>query len=218
MRIIKFFIGVVFLFAFVSCEKTEDINNTEDKVGISRVTRFPVFNMEGARYISLVKGDVFTDPGVTAKEGETDLQVSISGTVDVNTVGVYDLVYSATNKDGFSSTITRTVAVLPEAEQAGVDISGSYANVGAFTYTATIQKLAPGFYLVDNVWGGGSAAIVAAYILTTDGVDWILPLSSLTGYGRVQGTGNITPAGEVTYIVSLIDQGIANSTRKWKKV
>lgn len=218
MRIIYFFLSIVSVLAFASCEKTEHFNNTEDRVGKSRVTRFPVFNMEGERYSSVIKGGTFTDPGVTAKEGEADLQVTISGAVNVNTVGVYDLVYSATNKDGFSSTVTRTVAVLPEAEQAGVDISGSYANVGAFTYTAVIQKLAPGFYLADNVWGGGSAAIITAYIITTNGVDWILPLSTLTGYGRVQGTGSITPAGDVTYIVSLLDQGISNSTRKWKKV
>ena len=218
MRIIKILIGIVTLFTLASCEKTEDINNTEDKVGISRVTRFPVFNMEGETYVSIVKGGTFTDPGVTAKEGETDLQVTITGSVDANTVGVYDLVYSATNKDGFSSTVTRTVAVLPSAEQAGVDISGSYSNVGAFTYTATIQKLAPGFYLADNIWGGGSAAIISAYIITTDGVNWVLPVSSLTGYGRVQGTGTIAPSGDVTYIVSLLDLGVNNSTRKWKKV
>jgi hypothetical protein len=174
--------------------------------------------MEGEQYLSIVKGGTFTDPGVTAKEGEADLQVSISGTVDANTVGVYNLVYSATNKDGFSSTVTRTVAVLPVAEQAGVDISGSYANVGAFTYTATIQKLAPGFYLADNIWGGGSAAIISAYIVTTDGVNWVLPVSSLTGYGRVQGTATINPAGDLTYVVSLLDLGVNNSTRKWKKV
>lgn len=218
MRIIKLLLSFVVLFSFVSCEKTEEINNTEDKVGISRVTRFPVFDMAGERYISLVKGGTFTDPGVTAKEGETDLQVNVSGAVDVNTVGVYDLVYSATNKDGFSSTVTRTIAVLPEPEQAGVNIAGRYSNVGAFNYTATVQKLAPGFYLVDNIWGGGSAAIIAAYIITTDGVNWELPVSTLTGYGRVQGTATINAAGDLTYIVSLLDLGISNSTRKWKKV
>ena len=162
MRIIKLFLSIAVLFYIVSCEKTEHINNTEDKIGISRVTRFPTFSMEGDRYISIVKGGAFTDPGATAKEGDADLPVTISGAVDASTVGVYDLVYSATNKDGFSSSVTRTIAVLPQAEQAGVDIAGSYANTGAFTYTATIQKLAPGFYIADNVWGGGSAAISAS--------------------------------------------------------
>ena len=218
MRIIKLFLSIAVLFSIVSCEKTEHINNTEDKIGISRVTRFPTFSMEGDRYISIVKGGTFTDPGATAKEGDADLPVTISGAVDASTVGVYDLVYSATNKDGFSSSVTRTIAVLPEAEQAGVDIAGSYANTGAFTYTATIQKLAPGFYIADNVWGGGSAAIIASYIITTDGVNWILPLNTLTGYGRVEGTATLNATGDLTYIVSLLDQGLSNSTRKWKKV
>ncbi|HKZ66899.1 MAG TPA: DUF5011 domain-containing protein [Chitinophagaceae bacterium] len=218
MRIIKLFLSVVAIFSIISCEKTEEINNTEDKIGISRVTRFPTFTMEGDRYISIVKGESFTDPGATAKEGTADLPVTISGAVDASTAGVYDLVYSATNKDGFSSSVTRTVAVLPVAEQAGVNIAGSYANIGAFTYTATIQKLAPGFYLVDNIWGGGSAAIISAYIITTDGENWTLPVSTLTGYGRVQGTATLNAAGDLTYIVSLLDLGINNSTRKWKKV
>jgi hypothetical protein len=218
MRIIKVFIGVIILFSFFSCSKTEEINNTEDKVGISRVTRFPSFTMAGERYIAIIKGGAFTDPGVTAKEGATDLQVSVDGTVDVNTAGVYDLVYSATNKDGFSSSVTRTVAVLPVAEQPGVNIAGRYANTGSFNYTATLQKLAPGFYIVDNVWGGGSGAIIAAYIFTSDGINWTLPVSTLTGYGRVQGSATLDAAGDLTYVVSLLDLGINNSTRKWKKV
>ena len=218
MRIIKLLLSVVVLSFLVGCEKTEHFNNTEDKVGISRVTRFPSFTMEGDRYISIVKGGTFTDPGVTAKEGTADLVVTVTGTVDANTVGAYDLVYSATNKDGFSSTVTRTVAVIPVAEQAGVNIAGRYANTGSFSYTATVQKLAPGFYAVDNIWGGGSAAVIAAYIITTDGENWELPVSELSPYGRVQGTATLNAAGDLTYVVSLLDLGISNSTRKWKKV
>lgn len=217
MRIIKFLLILAAVIPFASCEKTEKPDNTPDRVGISKVTFFPTFTMNGAKYISIVRGGTFTDPGVTAKEGAADLQVNKTGAVDVNTVGVYDIVYSATNKDGFGSSVTRTIAVLPTAEQAGVDISGKYANTGSFNYVATMQKLAPGFYTVDNVWGGGSAAVIAAYVLTVDGTTLLLPVSTLSPYGRVRGTGTLDAAGNLTYVIDLVDQGITGSTRRWRK-
>lgn len=217
MRIIKLLLILAAIIPFAGCEKTEKPDNTADRIGVSRVTYFPTFTMSGDQYISIVKGGTFTDPGVTAKEGTADLQVAKTGTVDVNTVGVYDIVYSATNKDGFSSSVTRTVAVLPSAEQAGVNISGKYANTGSFSYVATMQKLAPGFYLVDNVWGGGSAAIIPAYVITVNGTDLTLPISTLSPYGRVRGTGTLNAAGDLTYSIDLMDLGITGSTRKWKK-
>jgi Domain of unknown function (DUF5011) len=217
MRIIKLLLILAAVVPFAGCEKTEKPDNTADRVGVSRVTYFPSFTMSGDKYVSVVKGGTFTDPGVTAKEGTADLTVQKSGSVDVNTVGVYDIVYSATNKDGFSSSITRTVAVLPSAEQAGVNIAGKYANTGSFSYVATMQKLAPGFYLVDNLWGGGSAAIIGAYVLTVNGTDLLVPVSTLTAYGRVRGTGTLDAAGNLTYVIDLVDQGVAGSTRKWKK-
>lgn len=37
--------------------------------------------------------------------------VQIKGSVDVNTPGIYNLVYAAYNEDGFAKTFTRTVYV-----------------------------------------------------------------------------------------------------------
>ena len=217
LRYIKFLMLLVLALPFVACEKTEKPDNTEDRVGISRVTNFPVFTLNGEEFMSIVKGGTFTDPGATAKEGSTDLTVSKSGTVNTNTVGVYEIVYSATNKDGFSSSVTRTVAVIPSAEQPGVNIAGKYANTGSFNYVATMTRLAAGFYVADNVWGGGSAAIIAAYIITVDGANLTLPESTLSPYGRVRGTGTLDAAGNLTYVIDLVDQGITGSTRKWRK-
>jgi hypothetical protein len=201
---------------FFACNKT-DFHNTDDKVGISRVTHFPIFNMSGDKYMSVVLGSTYTEPGVTATEGSADIPVTTSGTVDVNTVGVYTISYSATNKDGFSNSIKRTIAVIPSAEVPGTDISGKYANVGSFSYVATIQKLAPGFYVSDNVWGGSSSAVVASYLITSDGTNIILPLNSISPYGQVDGTGTLDNTGNLILSVSLIDYGISNSIRNWKK-
>ena len=205
-------------FAFTSCTKEDDIVNSDTVVGHSRVTFFPSFNMKGDKYMSIVKGGNYTEPGVTAKEGQTDLPVTITGSVNASQVGVYDIIYTATNKDGFSSSVTRTIAVLPEAERPGADISGNYKNTGSFSYVANMKKLAPGFYLVDNIWGGGSAAIIASYVISTDGATLILPLNSLSPYGKVQGTGVLDDTGKLVYTVSLLDLGVNNSKRTWQKI
>jgi hypothetical protein len=198
---------------FASCKK-EELNNTEDRVGSSRVTRFPTFTMSGSRYQSIVKGSAYTEAGVTAKEGDNTLTVQTSGTVDVNTVGVYDITYTAINKDGFPGSVTRTVAVLPAAEQAGVNISGKY-KYATSAAIATIEKLAPGFYLADNVWSG--ATVIPSYVITVDGTNLVLPLNSLSAYGRLRGTGTLDATGNLTYRVDLLDQGITASVRRWIK-
>ena len=98
----KKYILIIAMFAFflASCEKETE--------GISKETQFAEFTMAGDQYVSIVKGQSFTDPGVTAKEGSTDLTVTVTGSVDASTVGVYDLVYAAVNKDGYPGSVTRT--------------------------------------------------------------------------------------------------------------
>jgi hypothetical protein len=211
-------IGLVALCVIVfSCKKDNSFNYPEGTVGISKITNYPTFTMTGDAFASIVKGGTFTDPGVTAKEGSTDLKVTVSGQVNSAVPGVYDLVYSAVNKDGFSGTVTRTVAVLPSAEVAGVDVSGKYANVGAFTYTAVWTRLAPGFYRTDNIWGGASKAVIASYIFCVDGTNLIVPVNSLSAYGRVQGVGTLT-AGLAAFKLDLVDQGVTGSSKNWKKL
>ena len=215
MRLLKINLYILAAsFVLLGCKKTEEIHNTETQVGHSRVTFFPTFTMEGEHYVSIVKGGSFTDPGVTAKEGANDLPVTVTGSVDVNTVGVYDIVYSATNKDNFSSSVTRTVAVLPTEEQSGVNIAGQYFYVANPSYIATITKLAMGFYLVDNVWGGST---IPSYIFTTDGKNLTLPLNELSGFGQVQGTGTLDDQGNLNYTVDLLNYGLLGIARKWKK-
>src|SRR5690348_12635645 len=100
---------------FSSCKKDE-IHNTDTKVGVSDVTIYPTFQMTGSKVISIVKGSAYTEPGVTAKEGTANLTVTTTGSVNKDQPGLYTLTYSATNKDGFSANVTRTVVVLAAHE------------------------------------------------------------------------------------------------------
>lgn len=190
---------------FQGCEKLE----TE---GVSYETQFVDFTMEGEPLLSVVKGETYEEPGVTAKEGDEEKEVTISGTVDVNTVGIYEIVYSATNNDGYPGSVTRRVVVLPEAEHEGVDISGSYSyNSGG--QIAQVTKIIPGFYLMSNVWGPSE---VPCNIITSDGQNLTLALTN-TVFGRVTGSGTLN-GSSMALIVSMLDQnGLIDIPRNWTK-
>lgn len=134
-----------FVLFFTSCEKETE--------GISKETTFPVLNRAGEETIYLKKGDVFTDPGVSATEGDQKLEVKTSGTVNTSVQGVYTITYSAINSDGYPGSITRRVVVSDiSAEAAAIDLSGSYAR-DTNGSLAVWTKVAPGVYSVFNPGG-----------------------------------------------------------------
>src|SRR5690554_360057 len=104
MNIIKNITCFAFiLFALTGCDLADPIE--------SEITEYADFNMEGESFIYHQVGTAFTDPGVTAMEGEDELEVQITGTVDPNETGVYYITYSAVNSDGFAASADRIVAV-----------------------------------------------------------------------------------------------------------
>ncbi len=134
---------------FVACNKDE-IHNTEDQVGISRVTHFPVLTLNGDRYMTIEAGGTFTDPGIVATEGGVDIPYTTDGSVNTGEVGVYDITYTAINKDGFPASLTRTVVVYStETSAAANDLSGTYVRT-LNGVESTWTKIAPGVYTVYN--------------------------------------------------------------------
>lgn len=219
MKVIKllFLVSIIFL---AGCEKTETFNNTDTQVGHSRVTFFVDLQLKGNAIMSIVSGSAFTDPGVIAKENGQDVPVTTSGTVNTSQAGSYTINYSATNKDGFTKSVSRQVFVLPSAEQAGVDLSGTYLPIGGAPANATIAKVAPGVYSTSNCWGGGSAAVIPAFFICVDGASVILPLQNSVA-GRIQSEGPGTyVAGLITWTITRLDFGSGPLTvqKKWQKI
>jgi hypothetical protein len=209
---------IAFLAIISSCSK-DPIISTADRVGISKVTYYPNFTFTGNDVVSIVQGTAFTDPGIKASAGGTDITVVTTGTVDASTVGIYTLTYTATNADGFSSTATRTVVVIPSAEAPGVDLSGEYMTTGG-TPNATINKVAPGVYFTTNCWGNGSAAIISAYFICTDGATVMIPLQNGPA-GHVETTGPGTYVGGlITWEVDRLDfaGGPLIRVKTWQKL
>lgn len=113
-------LAMVAVLALVSCNETSQDPST--------ITYYITFEMEGDETYLLEVGTAYEEPGVTAFEGTEDVTSSMvtTGSVDENTVGLYTITYSATNQDGFSSSITRTVIVYDPSVT--TDISGTYTT------------------------------------------------------------------------------------------
>ena len=214
----SFSILLIGMIAFFSSCKKDPIINTPDRVGISKVTYFANITLTGKSVMSIIKGNSFTDPGVKAEAGGKDIPVTTTGSVNSDEVGLYTLNYSAVNADGFSSSSSRIVVVIPSAEVPGVDLSGTYdaVPVGTTPGPATISKVAEAVYFTTNCWGN-SGAVISAYFISTDGISLIVPTQNSASYGNFQSdTPGTFSTGIITWSINLIDQGVAR-TKKWQK-
>lgn len=189
MKKYSVFIFTIFIL-LTSCKK-DKIISTADQVGISKVTYFPILTMKGDNIMVVEKGGTFTDPGVTAKAGESDVPVTSTGTVNTSTPGIYTINYSATNKDGFSASLRRTVAVYSTAADAAAhDLSGDYARTSNGS-VASWTKLAPGVYKVFNP-GGAPGTNLTVIVFNPSGYDIFIP-------EQVSSDGSITSSSNESY-------------------
>ena len=131
---------------WIGCEKDRDTEN------ISTITYFPTIELKGNQWNTIKLGGSWTDPGATANEGESSLDVKVTGTVDVTKAGVYTIAYSAVNKDGFSASEYRYIGVIAPAAE-GKDISGQYKRNAGALGVSSVTKISDNFYYSNNVGG-----------------------------------------------------------------
>lgn len=113
-------------FAFASifsllaaCGANDSNNDNEDSIpdGANKNpvtdTTPPVITLNGGTSIQLEVGSEYIEAGATASDNiDGVLEVNISGHVDSNDPGTYILVYTAEDKTGNNTTLTRTVTVV----------------------------------------------------------------------------------------------------------
>ena len=206
MKICKYSLLIVPFLLLFSCEKETE--------GISRVTEYATFEMKGANFMYVLANSTFTDPGITAHAGETELQIETKGTVNTATPDVYTLVYSAKNSDGFSASIKRDVAVVPAIPTN--DLSGVYQVVHATrTNKTTITKNQGivGYYHASDSWWQANP-IPLDFVDMGNGT--IKILSGSSPYGGHIGTGQILPDGQIQFRVTLVNQGPLTYTTTYK--
>jgi formylglycine-generating enzyme required for sulfatase activity len=75
----------------------------------------PEISILGAANITQLQGVAWVDPGVEAhdvRDGNLSGDVTVSGTVDVNTTGTYTLTYTVSDAAGNEASLTRTVNIV----------------------------------------------------------------------------------------------------------
>ena len=73
----------------------------------------PVITLNGANPMTITEGDTYTEPGAIALDDrDGSVNVTISGSVDTNTVGTYTITYKAEDAAGNTASETRTVNVI----------------------------------------------------------------------------------------------------------
>lgn len=148
-------VAVVFL---TSCEK-------ETTQGFDRITYYPTLELLGKELIFLDKGSTYQDAGVKGLLNGQDIssEVTINSNVDTGKPGIYQVTYVATNEDGFSASIARTVYVVdptPSVLESGIYI----VQEGTERIASKIQKydgypiiifqMEPGLFYISDFLGG----------------------------------------------------------------
>jgi hypothetical protein len=163
--------------------------DSDSTAGYTRITFYPTIELQGESVVFVDKGDTYNDPGVKAELNGEDFtdQVQVVSSLDTNKPGIYTITYVATNEDGFSATVSRTVFVkdtTPSVLASGFYTlePGSYRDRdGAITpysgYPIIVLQTSPGIFYVSDFLGGyyekragyGSKYAAAGYFkLNTD--------------------------------------------------
>lgn len=181
-------------------------NDDNDTLTDSVLTTYANFDIQGDEFVEVALGSSYVDAGCKATLEGQDItsQIVTTGEVDPNTAGFYYINYAYTNKDGYTTSATRTVAVFDptiETDLTGdyLTVNGSYCQIlssgGVIPLVGMsihVEQVLPGLFNVSDLIGGlydqyvgyGSDYAMEGIIqLTAD--NEIIPLS-----GEVPGWGN----------------------------
>ena len=108
----KFFIYMTVVAGLVAC------NNDLESEGVSRITYFPEFVLEGSDFVITDDASSYTEPGIEVLEQGSPIDFTTTYTgrytgYSGTTIGTdddqYTVTYDAVNRDGFAASASRTV-------------------------------------------------------------------------------------------------------------
>ncbi|HEX8577551.1 MAG TPA: DUF5011 domain-containing protein [Flavobacterium sp.] len=135
------------VFAFISC-------SYEPEIG-SRVTIYPIVTLNGESLVLLQQGTPYQELGAVSLAGDTELPVTIAGSVDPSTPGPYKVTYSSVNPDGFSVSETRTIIVM-SATPSTLNLEGTFFRNGNAN---NVVRISDRVYTADNAGGLAASAV-----------------------------------------------------------
>jgi hypothetical protein len=165
-------IYIILLAAITSlsaCKKDED--NVSKIVDVS----YPEITLKGTDVVHLAVGATYTDAGATLKDDITGQTSDLTAPADaVNTaeVGLYVVNFSASNANGYETSLSRVVTVTNVNDP--IDYSGEYVR-SANGQICTIEKVSNGVYKLTNPGGAVGADDVIIYMVETTPGTFIAP-------------------------------------------
>ena len=190
--------------AFTSC------NDDKDELTDSRLTNYVVLEMQGDEFVALPLGTKYVDAGCKAtldgQDAASRLVTEGVDQVDENTIGFYEITYSAVNDDGFDISATRTVCVYDPSVT--LNIEGSYdTDMAASMYLGKIDGVKDWYPFAT--WAAGYAKTSQCTDITFEQVvpgifycndllgGWYCQIRgygssyAMTGYVSVDNDGNV---------------------------
>lgn len=189
----------------------------------------PTVTLIGNATMYVQLGDSFTDPGATAnddQDGDLTIQISVTGTVNTDQVGMYELTYTVSDEAGNTTSETRTVYV--EAD----GLAGTYAvtatvtgpGAGTYNYTETITASSTDYnkLIISNFSGFSNLTVSAVVSGSSINVDQLVTydfdgdstpdnatISTLGSSYTVDASG-ASPVAKILTINYQIDYGSGN--------
>ena len=194
-----FYIVVVAILTlgFTSCEK--------ESAGLTQITYYAEIILEGDEQLVINKGSEYVEPGYKAVMAGEDVsnQVVVKSNVDTQKSGIYSILYSVTNADGFVASVSRSVIVLDLSDAIEgfwkVDVPNSqriYQGGAPVAYKGAFEFLiinnGDGSYYVEDLFAGWYAqgagygndyALEGRIVIATDG-SISLQKSYVPGWGK----------------------------------
>lgn len=93
--------------------KEDDFYGEAKRIVKVRDTKPPVITLQGGESVTVAYGSEWHDEYTAEDNADGDLtqDVAVSGTVDTNTPGTYEITYTVSDKSGNTASATRTVTV-----------------------------------------------------------------------------------------------------------
>ena len=133
----------------------------------------PVITLVGEATVTVEQNATYVEPGATAKDNETDVEVVITGSVNTSIVGMYTVTYIATDSEENTAQLTRTINVVDTTPPVITLIGDNPVTVvqnTAYSESGAIAK--DGDIDIDVVITGVvNASVAGVYAVTYTAVD-----------------------------------------------
>ncbi|MBQ7690338.1 MAG: DUF5012 domain-containing protein [Muribaculaceae bacterium] len=173
--------------AFTSC------SDSNDELTDSKLTNYVVLEVQGDEFVALPLGTSYVDAGCKAtldgQDAASRLVTEGVDEVDENTIGFYEITYSAVNDDGFPISASRTVCVYDPSIT--LNIEGKYnTDMAATMYLGKMNDVKDWYPFADWAAGYGNTSQCEG-ITFTQIVPGIFYCNDLLGgwYWQIRGYG-----------------------------